>query len=141
MTAFNTISRGKYSKRGNIKDGGHFNRQLGQNKDFAANGFIRTDWNKWSYTWPGEFPVFSLAPGIVGTSAGLVASYPQAEIEIIFPYGTDPSDIKARLDSKILEIMRYDAEIAEAELDWDEWEREGLAYDVDDFMDGQWVRS
>jgi hypothetical protein len=55
----------------------------------------------------------------------MVAHYPEADIEIVFPYGTPPADIAARLNDEILAIMRHDAELIESPLDW---------IDVDDWM-------
>ena len=82
-------------------------RQAAENQ-WAAAGFNLTDWNKWAYTWPGNFPVFEISPGILtndtGTYAGLIARYASAGIEILFVYGTPPQDIAARLDTEIGEI-------------------------------------
>ncbi len=70
-----------------------------------------------TYSWRGDFPVFKLAPGILkdetGTHAGLIARYSPADIEILFPYGTRPVDIAARLNDEILEIVRLQADAAD----------------------------
>jgi hypothetical protein len=131
MTNYLAATRNR--KRGkNKKDGATGRRCPSPSQDFEAQGFTRLDWNKWTYTWSGEFPVFRLAPGIVGLQAGLVAVW--EDRKIFFPYGTQPKEIKARLDDEILAIMRYAAAIVEAEIDWPAWEAEGLAIDVDRFM-------
>lgn len=102
-------------KRGaNIKDGnGPLVRQRDYNVRLEAAGFIRTDWNQWSYSWDGDFPTFILTPGIVDDKAGLVAQCNQADKAILFSYGTLPADIKARLEEEILEIMRLQADAAD----------------------------
>lgn len=70
-----------------------------------------------TYSWPGDFPVFKLAPGSVTddteTHAGLIARYSPADIEILFPYGTRPVDIATRLNDEILEIVRLQADAAD----------------------------
>ncbi len=90
--------------------------------DWIAAGFIPDDWNKWTYTWLGEFPVFSISPGIftddTGVHAGLVARYAPVDIEILFPYGTDPITIKGRLDDEILAIMRDDTDADGPPIEW-----------------------
>ncbi len=102
-------------KRGsNIKDGPR-RRQSGHSKSFLDNGFIRSDWNKWVYTWLGDFPVFHLAPGAVINDQGkfregLIARHPQTDKEILFPYGTSPADIAGRLND---EIMGLQADVAD----------------------------
>lgn len=114
MTAFSKVCKGKVSRRANKKDGnGPLNRQRDYNARLEALGFTRTDWNGWSYSWQGEFPTFTLAPGIVDDKAGLVAQCNQADKAILFPYGTFPADIKARLDDEILAIMRLQADAAD----------------------------
>jgi hypothetical protein len=74
---------------------------------------------KLTYTWPGVFPAFILAPGIAtdetGTHAGLIARC--GDIEILFPYGSDPEAMAAQLDDEILEVMRLQADV-DAPLDW-----------------------
>lgn len=116
-------ARNNGKRGGNRKDGGHFNRRLNQNKEFYALGFTRNDWNKWNYTWSGEFPIFLLSPGTIvtdgGPKSGLIAHYEPAGKEIYFPYGSSPADIAARLDNEIFAIMRHDAEIDDAPLDID----------------------
>lgn len=99
-----------------------------------------------TYTWPGDFPVIEITPGIANDQtgqfrAGMVARYTLADFELCFPYGTTPPlDIAAQLDDEILKIMCLQADV-DAPLDWDELEAEGLAYDIDDFMTaGRWVR-
>jgi hypothetical protein len=83
-------------------------------EEFEAAGFTWTP-GTWRYTWEGNFPVFSVAPGIItneiGTHAGLVAKYGPASIEILFPYGTKPAEIAAQLNDEILAIMRHDADV------------------------------
>jgi hypothetical protein len=76
-----------------------------------------------------------VTPGIVGVAAGLVARYPQADIEILFAYGATPGDIAARLNDEIEAIMFHDAEIDEQPLEGEDW------IDIDGFMRGLWVRS
>jgi len=106
--------------------------------EWVAAGFTQEDWNKWSYTWLGEeFPVFSIAPGILtddtGAHAGLVAQYAPTGIEILFPYGTDPSNIKNRLDDEILIIMRHDAAPDGPPIEWTPPPAEWV--DIDTFME------
>lgn len=98
-----------------------------------------------TYTWQDDFPVIEITPGIVCDSegqfrAGMVARNSDTGFELCFPYGTPPVDIVDRLNDEILKITRLQADVG-APLDWDELEAEGLAYDIDDFMAGQWVRS
>lgn len=99
----------------NIKDGkrGALNRQRDYNGQLEAEGFTRTDWNKWTYTWDGDFPAFTLAPGIVDGKAGLVARCAEAGVEILLPYGTPPDNIKARLNDEIDEIMGLQADVVD----------------------------
>jgi hypothetical protein len=86
---------------------------------WEAAGFIRVDWNKRSYSWSGNFPIFTIAPGILtddtGTYAGLIARY--GDKKILFAYGTNPAAIAARLNDEILEIIRLQDD-ADAPLDW-----------------------
>ena len=97
---------GNGKRERNKKDGnGPLNRQRDYNARLKALGFSRIGWNKWSYSWQGEFPTFTLAPGgLLNGETGLIARL--EEIEILFPYGTNPAFIKVRLDDEILEIMR-----------------------------------
>lgn len=99
----------------NKKDGnGPLNRQRDYNAHLEDADFTRVGWNKWAYTWDGDFPVFTLSPGeLLNGETGLIARYSPADIEILFPYGTAPSFIKVRLDEKILEIMRFQADAAD----------------------------
>lgn len=114
MTAFSKVCKGKVSRRANKKDdNGPLARQRDYNARLVEAGFTRSGWNKWSYTWSGNFPVFALAPGIVDGKAGLVAQCSQADKTILFSYGTFPADIKARLDDEILTIMRLQADAAD----------------------------
>ena len=114
----------------NIKDGHGPNRKPpSQAKQFEANGFIQTDWNKWSYTWQGVFPKFDLRPGAVDGFPGLVA-FGKNDIAIRFDYGTPPYLIAARLNDEILAIMQHDADV-DAPLKWQppiDW------IDIDAFM-------
>lgn len=117
----------KNGKRGsNKKDGATGRRQPRQ--DWESHGFITLGWNKHTYTWEGNFPVFTISPGIASDRAGLVAKC--GEVTELFPYGTDPAEIKTRLDDLIYEDLQADAE----EIDWAEWEDTGLAYSFDDWM-------
>lgn len=118
MTAYGQILSGKISDRPNKKDGGGPRRKSGLTKSFEAVGFIRDDWNKWMYTWEGEFPVFKIGPGTIINDEGmprdgLIASCLQAGIEILFAYGTPPESIKAQLDNEISEIIGHQADIAD----------------------------
>ena len=109
MTAFSARSKGLTPRAGNCKDGRQGrSRSRSKAAEFLALGFTQTDWNKFSYTWQGDFPTFIISPGIVGLQAGQVARYDSAEIEILFPYGTPPEEIKARLDDEIAEIVSAD---------------------------------
>lgn len=108
------LARRNTTRPCNKKDGnGPLVRQRDYNARLEAAGFTRTDWNKWSYSWHGDFPVFKLAPGIVDDKVGLVAQCSQADKTILFSYGTFPADIKVRLDDEILEIVRLQADIAD----------------------------
>ena len=102
-------------KRGrNMKDGNGPLVRRDYNARLEAARFTRIGWNKWAYTWQGDFPIFTLAPGILEDgAAGLIARYSPADIEILFPYGTRPVDIAARLNDEILEIMRLQAGVAD----------------------------
>lgn len=132
MTAFNSIVKNKRRQRTNKKDGGQ--RSNSQPQDWAAQGFAQTDWNKHTYQWQGNFPVFTVSPGHTTDGlAGIVARCETVDVAEWFPYGTSPAAIKERLDDVTLEIMRHQADDAEA-IDWDEWEALGLATDIDDFM-------
>lgn len=113
--------RNNKKRGGNRKDGHRPDRRQTKARrqaienQWTAAGFKMTDWNKWTYTWPGESPVFRLTPGILiddrGTHAGLIARYASADKKILFVYGTDPASIKARLDDEILAIMRLQADV------------------------------
>ncbi len=97
----------------NKKDGGNgLCRDRTYDAKLEAAGFTRPG-DKLTYTYQGVFPVFTLAPGIVGDEAGLVAKCAWAGIEILFPYGTTPTVIKAQLDDKISEIIKYQADVAD----------------------------
>ena len=117
MTAHSAIASRKTRNARNIKDGGNsLRRKSGLTKAFEGRGFIRSDWNKWTYTWTGNFPVFKVGPGTVinndgSPRQGLVARYVPADKEILFPYGTSPAEIAGRLDDEILAIMRHDVDI------------------------------
>jgi hypothetical protein len=110
MTNFKQAPRNK-SRGNNIKDGGSRPRRNRSNDDqFEDLGFKRIDWNKWSYTWPGNFPVFRLVPGWTCFGHGWIAIHDESDHRI--PLGpAKPTEIKTRLDDEILAIMRYDAEI------------------------------
>lgn len=95
----------------NKKDGNGPRRDYTYNARLEALNFTRAGWNKHSYTWPGEFPTFTLAPGVIEGEAGLVARCPKADKEILFVYGAAPADIKARLDDEILTLMGLQADI------------------------------
>ncbi|KKL92162.1 hypothetical protein LCGC14_1816520 [marine sediment metagenome] len=115
MTAFNARLAGRTPKGRNKKDGnGQMARQRDYNARLGAARFTQIGWNKWSYSWQGNFPTFTLAPGILEDgAAGLIARYSPADIEILFPYGTRPALIKGRLDDEILEIVRLQADVAD----------------------------
>jgi len=142
MTNYLAVSAS--GKRGFNKKDGATGRRRRKSIDWADYGFTFIDLpSKWSYTWNGDFPVFRIAPSITSDyRQGIVARFKDGDIEIFFQYGTHPSEIKERLDDEILAIMRHDAEIVEAELDWEAWQVEGLAIDIDEFMvegDQCWV--
>ncbi len=129
MTNYQAVTRNPPTSRGsNIKEGQCPNRYPGHNaqeatdQQFLALGFIRVDWNKWSYTWApdGQFPIFTLAPGIVELAVGLVATCVCVEppVQILFQYGRPPSEIKERLDNEILAIMRRAAHLIESDIEW-----------------------
>jgi hypothetical protein len=129
MTNFKQTVRNK-KRGGNRKDGDGPGRRQSKAQHEACEaewitaGFSR----KWirgaprlTYTWPGNFPIFTLAPGMVtddqGTHEGLVARYAPADREILFPYGTSPAQIRAQLNDEIFEIMQHDADV-DAPLNW-----------------------
>lgn len=139
MTAFSQISRGEQRTHSNIKEGNRTGRPKSQAAQYEATGFTLIEPPaKWSYTWQGTFPVFTVKPGRINGLVGIVARHDQSNTAEWFPYGTKPEVIKARLDDLILDIMRHDADLEDAPLsdedqDW---------IDIDDFMsDGRWVRS
>jgi hypothetical protein len=121
MTAYNARLNGKKPKGHNRKDGpGRRRRRPGQ--DWEGHGFSQIDWNKWVYTWEGVFPVFRVAPGVSRDESGfpwqgLVARCSRPEVEVLFPYGTGPEEIKGRLDEEILAIMRHEAALVDCEID------------------------
>jgi len=105
MTAFNARKSNRTPKGRNKKDG---NGQVARQRDYKglleALGFTRIDWNKWAYTWAGDFPVFTMRPSGINGKTGFIARF--QGIEILFSYGIPPADIKVRLDDEILAIMR-----------------------------------
>jgi len=118
MTAFNARKSNRTPKGRNKKDGnGQVARQRDYNVRLKTAGFRRTDWNRWTYTWAGDFPAFTLAPGTLtdgtGTRVGLIAQCSQAGVTIVFSYGTKPAGIATRLNDEILEIMRLQADVAD----------------------------
>jgi hypothetical protein len=117
MTAYSQIANRRKRRNFNKKDGDRRPPRL----DFESHGFERIDWNAYDYTWAGDFPVFRLSPGATlnGRKLGLIARC--EGIEILFPYGAEPAFIKSRLDDEILQIMRHDAELVEAEFDIDQY--------------------
>ncbi|MHC4687418.1 MAG: hypothetical protein ACYTEW_24385 [Planctomycetota bacterium] len=131
MTAYKARINGEDPKGNNKKDGATGRRRRRNFDAWAEAGFVWVPGTPatYTFTWDGDFPVIGLSPGIVvdeeGAHAGMVAHYPEADIEIVFPYGTPPTDIAARLNDEILAIMRHDAELIESPLDW---------VDVDDWM-------
>ena len=155
MTNFKQV-QGNNKRGGNIKES-HLvgrrptkkQRQADEDQWLAAGFSYQWIRNapRLTYTWEGDFPVIEITPGIANDQdgqlrAGMVArnSDVDADLELCFPYGTPPADIAAQLNDKILAIMLLQADV-DAPIDWDELEAEGLAYDVDDFMPGKWVRS
>lgn len=146
MTNFRQ-ARSSGKRGGNNKDGHRSDRRQTKKQTQAAEdqwlvaGFELVDWNKWTYTWDhpdGKIPVFKVAPGTVsndtGTHAGLVAQYALGVLSwwtCLFPYGTPPADIAARLNDEILAIMRHDADVDGPPLDW---KPAGEWIDVDAWM-------
>jgi hypothetical protein len=124
MTNFKQ-TKGNKPRGGNRKDGGSRRQSLaGQSGFWGIEGFMPAkEPGRWTYTWQGDFPVFNIRPGMIahplGLQSGLVAEYKGIRLE--FPYGTPPAGIKARLDDEILAIMQHDAEIVEAELNYNSW--------------------
>jgi len=119
MTDYSARLSGKKPSGSNKKDGATGQgprRNNNQDAEFERLGFTMTDWNKWGYTWPGNFPVISLVPGLVDFEPGWVAIYKATGRQI--PIGqVAPEEIKARLDDLILEILRHDAELDNERLD------------------------
>lgn len=102
--------------------------------EFKRQGFEWAGWNAWRYTWQGDFPIFTVKPGTVNGSNGIVAAVDlPSDVEVWFPYGTPAGDIRTRLDNEILAIMRmrHDADIDGPPLDW---KPEGARIDIDHFM-------
>lgn len=121
MTNFRARLNGQTPKSHNKKDGATGHRRPCQ--DWEAHGFhwVPGTPSTHTYTWEGDFPVFIVKPGTVAAQAGLVARCAEAEVEILFPYGSPPSKIAERLNDEIYEIMRLDAELTEAEIGFGEY--------------------
>lgn len=121
MTAHSAIARGLARKHANKKDGPPMHRRP-KRPDFEQYGFTFVKPPAtWTYTWPGNFPSFSLAPGTQNGRQGLIARCAEPEEVIYFPYSTPPAEIKAVLDDAILEMMRHQAELAEGEMSFEGW--------------------
>jgi hypothetical protein len=113
MTAYKARILGKTPKTGNKKDGATGRRRRGNGDKWTVAGFTWPGPQRsvYNYTWPGNFPVFRVGPGLHEDKAGLVARCLAADRVVFFEYGTDPVKIKRRLDDEILEIVRYEAEL------------------------------
>jgi hypothetical protein len=152
MTAFSKVLAGKRSKTGNIKDGrrtntanlSHFGPEAQTKREAArweAEGFTLNGEGQWLYTWAGEFPVISLVKvlDIIDGKivSGIFASLDGGDYKETFVHNVHPANVKARLDDIIYELMRKQADI-DAPLDWED---DNGFIDVDDFMEGRWVRT
>jgi hypothetical protein len=105
MTAYNARLSGKTPRTSNKKDGGNTRRRdNNQDAQFEALGFEMADWNKWTYTWEGDYPVYKLVPGMVDFTPGWVAICKQTGYQTL-------------LDNKIAEIVWHEAELKTASLD------------------------
>lgn len=87
--------------------------------DWEGAGFIQVDWNKFSYTWQGDFPVFTVAPGVHDGQRGMVARHEASGTVELFPYQTCPHKISAQLNDLIYEIISRE---------------DDLIIDIDDYM-------
>jgi hypothetical protein len=107
---------------------------------FISAGFIPQSDNEWTYTWKGDFPVFTLRRGLDFSAGkpffGLIITYDPADIKIKLPCGSRPKDIKTLLDDQIFQIMQHDAKVNNQPLNW---KPAGEEIDVDNFMAGLWV--
>ena len=118
MTNYRQVKNSR-KRGGNKKDGATGRgkrRNDAQDAAFEALGFQMSDWNKWSYTWPGNFPVIRLVPGTIASTPGWVAVHGDLRV----PIGqARPAEIKERLDDLILQIMKREAELADLPPDWE----------------------
>jgi hypothetical protein len=125
MTAYNARLSGKTPRTSNKKDGGNTRRRdNNQDAQFEALGFEMADWNKWTYTWEGDYPVYKLVPGMVDFTPGWVAICKQTGYQTPIGRATPtpigratPDEIKTLLDNKIAEIVWHEAELKTASLD------------------------
>ncbi len=137
MTNFSAVKNKRRPHRPNRKDAAprRQSRKSQERYDQALedNGFEFTDFNKVSYTWDGDFPVFHLAPGVCNETLirGFIARC--GDFEIVFPYGTPPPEMAKRLNDEIIKIVRLQAEAAEVPLDWRPEDEIDLI-DFDEFM-------
>lgn len=130
MTAFSIVRKGKFSKRGNGKDG-PLPRPVRITGFWGVDGFMPTMVpREWVYTCSGIIggPKFS----VIESDGEIVATLDGGEISETF--GTDGhTEAKEWLDDQIYELMIMQADV-DAPLDCE--------IDIDDFMmSGQWVRS
>jgi len=122
MTAYKARISGKNPQTNNKKDGAT-GRRRDDSREFEEAGFQWIDWNKLSYTWPGDFPVFILVPGSnMNGHPGWIAKVDLVDlIEIYFHPASSAIFIKTRLDDEILAIMRREAALDDAEIDFDKF--------------------
>jgi hypothetical protein len=133
MTAFSTIGRGKFSKRGNRKDGPR-PRQPVISGFWGVAGFMPTRTpGEWRYA-QGIIngPEFSVTEG----DNQITVILDGGEVSEVFARN-DQAEAKAWIDDQIFELMKMQADV-DAPLDW---QPAGAEIDIDDFMAGRWVRS
>ena len=100
--------------------------------EFLHQGFKVAGPNAWRYTWIAKYPAFTVKPGTVNGSNGIVATADlPSNVQVWFPYGTPAGDIRERLDIEIRAIMRHDADVDGPPLDW---KPAGDRINVDVFM-------
>lgn len=129
MTDFSARTQGREPRGYNTKDS-QFRQRRRRIKDF-------TPANEWVQCWGEGLPRFEVGPNVRLIDNRLkpvmVARCKTVGIEMVFAATMDYGLIRQEIDDKILEIMRHDAQDADA-IDRSEWEGQGLAIDFDEFM-------
>lgn len=137
MTAFSKVCNNRQSKRGNIKDRqpgkrrrnlDHFGPEAQAEREAArwrAEGFEAVGvvgQKKWTYIWGVGLPIITVSGGlrIIGGEiiSGYFAEVVGSEISEAFAHNAHPSNIKARLDDIIFELVQLQADV-DAPLEWE----------------------